>query len=363
MQLAHTADDGLAALLVGADSEGGVFLCQLGEAIAELVEVFLRLGLHSDTDYGIGEVHALEHDGCVFIAESVTGANILEAYACADITCRDAVHGVLVVTVHLEETAHALLLPAAGIVDIAAGFDLTGIHAEEGQASHIRVGSNLEGKGRGLLVLRGLAILFVTGVRTHANHIRGVQRTGQESTNVVEQRLHTLVLEGGATEHRSNLHAHRGSPQSCENLSISDTAGVVEELLHESLVVLSGGLNHLVAPLLSLVDHVGGNLLNAVLSAHRLAMPEDSLHLNEVHDALEVLFSADGDDHGHSLGAQHILHLANDLKEVGATAIHLVYISDTGDVVLVCLAPHGLRLGLHATNCAVGCHSTVEHTQ
>ena len=110
VQLAHAADDGLAALLVGADGEGGVLFGKFGKAVAELVEVLLGLGLHGNADDGIGEVHGLERDGCVLIGEGIAGVDVLEAYSSADVACADAIDRVLVVGVHLEEAADAFLL-------------------------------------------------------------------------------------------------------------------------------------------------------------------------------------------------------------------------------------------------------------
>ena len=57
MELAHTADNGLAGLVVGLDGESRILLRQLGERNPELVEVLLRFGLLGDTDDGIGELH------------------------------------------------------------------------------------------------------------------------------------------------------------------------------------------------------------------------------------------------------------------------------------------------------------------
>ena len=168
MQLAHAADDGLAALLVCADGEGRVFLCELCKSVAELVEVFLSLGLYGDTDNGIGEVHGLEGDGSTLVGEGVTGVNVLEADACADVACADAVNGVLVVGVHLEQTAHAFLLAGTDVVDVGASLHLAAIDAEEGQAAYVRIGCNLERECCCLLVLVWLTGLCLAGLGVDA---------------------------------------------------------------------------------------------------------------------------------------------------------------------------------------------------
>ena len=66
VQLTHTGDDGLAAVFVGVHTEGRVLFGELGKAIAQLVDVRLRLGLDGDTDHGVGERHALQRDGVTF---------------------------------------------------------------------------------------------------------------------------------------------------------------------------------------------------------------------------------------------------------------------------------------------------------
>ena len=92
-------------------------------------------------------------------------------------------------------------------------------------------------------------------------------------------------------------------------------------------------------------------------------MPQDGFHPEQVDDTLEILFGADGHCHYNRICTQDVLHLANDLEEVGAGAVHLVDVTHTGHVVLVSLTPYGLGLWLYAAYCAVGSDGTVEHTQ
>ena len=49
-------------------------------------------------------------DGMLLIAEGVTRADVLEAYASANVASVDRLHGDLLVRVHLEQTTDALLL-------------------------------------------------------------------------------------------------------------------------------------------------------------------------------------------------------------------------------------------------------------
>ena len=124
MELTHTADDGLACLLVGLYAECRVLFGELLKTDAELVKVFLSLGLYGDTDHRIGELHSLKHDGVVLVAECVTCAYILETYTGTDVTAADFLHRVLLVRVHLEQTRHTLLLARTGVENVATGVNV-----------------------------------------------------------------------------------------------------------------------------------------------------------------------------------------------------------------------------------------------
>ena len=147
----------------------------------------------------------------VLVAEGVAGADVLEADACADVAAADDLLGVLLVGVHLEETADALFLAGAGVEDVASGGHLAAIYAEEAESTDVGVGGNLEcegahgGLGAGLA---GLHLVFVVGVVSL--HCAGVFGGGEVCAYGVEQCLYALVLEGGAANHGVNLHGECG---------------------------------------------------------------------------------------------------------------------------------------------------------
>nr|ACM91102.1 hypothetical protein Xoryp_05010 [uncultured bacterium Rlip1] len=65
----------------------------------------------------------------------------------------------------------------------------------------------------------------------------------------------------------------------------------------------------------------------------------------------------------HSIGTQILMHLVDDLLEVGTRAVHLVDEGDARYAVFVGLVPHRLRLRLHATHGAEYRHHAVDDTQ
>ena len=127
--------------------------------------------------------------------------------------------------------------------------------------------------------------------------------------------------------------------------------------------MLCSKFDHLLTPFVALVNEFGGDIFHVVFSTHRLIVPKDSLHLDEIDDTLEVLFCTDGNRNHAGRSSEDILHLAYHFEEVGAGTVHLVYVADTGNVVFVSLTPYGFRLGLHATHCTVSSYCTVEDTK
>jgi len=105
----------LTGLLVGADLEGRVLVGEGAERLAELVLVGLRLRLDRDGDHRLGELHALEDDRLVGVAERVTGVVCLEADRGDDVAREDSFLVLPVVRVHLEEAGRCLLLVLRGV--------------------------------------------------------------------------------------------------------------------------------------------------------------------------------------------------------------------------------------------------------
>ena len=110
MELAHALDDGLAELLVDRDAEGGILEGQPIERHRHLLLIGLGLGLDLHLDDGIGEVHALEHDGLVRIAQRLAGAYVLQARQRNDVAGVGFLDLFAVVGMHQEHAPDALLL-------------------------------------------------------------------------------------------------------------------------------------------------------------------------------------------------------------------------------------------------------------
>ena len=139
---------------------------------------------------------------------------------------------------------------------------------------------------------------------------------------------------------------------------------VLEELHHELVVVLGGGLDELVAVHLGVVGELGGNLADRRVDALVVLVEEDGVHLDEVDDADERCpRRRSGAGCGTGRASEAVLHHADDVVEVGAGAVHLVDVGDARNAVGVGLAPDRLGLRLDAADGAEDRDGAVEHAQ
>ena len=365
VELTHTADNRLTRILVGVNREGRVLLSQLAQGDTELVEVLLGLGLYGQTDHRLGEGHLLQHDRCVLGAERVARADLLETYGCADVAGADGLHRVLLVGVHLVDTADTLAFAAARIEDVGTCIEFARVDAHESQTAYERIGGDLEGQPAERVALGRLARSLLAGARVGSDHCVDIQRRGQERHHVVEQQLDALVLERRTAEHRNDLHADSGLADRGEQLVGSDRIGILEEFLHQCVVRRSDLFDQLRTPLGSLGFHVLGNLLVGIIDQFGFfrIVVNDSPIIYKVYQAGKFVFRADGQYDGHRGGAEALLDLSADSQEVGSGTVHLVDVTQAGYAVLVGLTPYGLGLGLNAAHGAERRNGAVQHTK
>src|SRR4051812_5246811 len=368
VELAHALDDGLAGLLVLLGAERRVLFGELLDRGAELLLVGLRLGLDGDLDDRLRERHRLEDDLVVRVGQGVTGGGVLQADDRVDVTGGDRVDRVLLVGVHLEDLADALLAALGRIDDLSAGLEATRVDADVREPAEERVRDDLERERREGLVGVGVTLddlLLVADVV--ALDGGDVERRRQVVDDRVEHRLDAAVLERGAAEHRVELALDRHLADGALDL-LGRELLAAEVLLEQRVVALGDGLDQLRAVLLGLLDEVGRDLLDLVLGAHLdvtlgVAAPGQRAHVDEVDDALEVALGADRDLQHERLRAEALHDGVDGEVEVGAELVHLVDEANARDVVLVGLAPDGLGLGPNALLAVEHGDRTVEHAE
>ena len=93
-----------------------------------------------------------------------------------------------------------------------------------------------------------------------------------------------------AEPHRIGTKSNASVPARMARLiSASVTLVTGEVLLHQRVVAAGDRLEHLLAVLVGLVDHVGGDVDLVPLGAELLVVPDEGLHLHQVDEADERL--------------------------------------------------------------------------
>ena len=193
-----------------------------------------------------------------------------------------------------------------------------------------------------------------------------VQRRGQVVDDGVQQRLHTLVLERGTAHHGGERRGQHAAADGGLDLLNGDGVGVLQPQLHELVVVLGDGLQHLGAGQFGSFDHVSGDVRDLVVvegGFGDLERPDVGFHGDQVHLAPEVRLRADRQLQQHRGGVEAFTDGLDAVIEGGARAVQLVDVADARHTVLGGLAPNGLRLRLNTRDAVEHRHCTVEHTQ
>ena len=209
---------------------------------AELLLVALGLRLDGHVDDRVRERHRLEDDLVLRVAQRVAGGRVLEADHRVDVAGGRRVDGVLLVGVHLEQLADALLLALGRVDDLRAARHVTRVDPDVGELAEERVRRDLERQRRERLARVGRAhddVLVVAGtVALGGGH---VERRREVVEHGVEHGLDALVLERGPAQHGVDL-AGDGQRADAGLELLDGELLALEVLLHEGVVALRDAL-------------------------------------------------------------------------------------------------------------------------
>src|SRR5581483_833404 len=363
MQLAHAGDDGLPGLFVGADAEGRIFLRETLQGDAHLLLIGLGLRLDRLRNDRLGELHALERDDVVRIAQRLAGADLFHADARGDVAGADFFDLAALVRMHLQQPPDALFPALERVVDRVAGIQHTGVDAYIRERADERVGRDLERERRERLVVRrvtfGDGAVFVVEM---ALDRRAIHRRRQIIDHRVEHGLDAFVLERATTCDQHDFELQVALAQPLDDLFRGQRLAA-QVFLHELFVRLGRGFDHDFVGFLGLLQELRRDVFFLKAVSLGLFVPVNRLHFHEIDDALERLFRTDRQLNGHGVRAQALFQLGDDVLEVRAGAVHLVDERDARHLILVRLAPDGFRLRLHAADGAQHEDRAVEHAQ
>jgi len=201
-----------------------------------------------------------------------------------------------------------------------------------------------------------------TGLGVFALDRRHIERRRQEIDHRIEQRLDTLVLEGGAVENRDELAGKGSLADSSLDLVFADLL-IFEDLHHQFFIEVGGNIEKFGPVELGIVDQIGRNVDLVPAGPEILAVPHEGLHLHEVNDSLVVAFGPDRKLHDCNFFGETLLDGVEHEIEISAGSVHLVDEAHTGHVVTVGLTPNGFGLRLNACNPVEHGNRAIEHSQ
>jgi hypothetical protein len=175
VELAHAGNDGLACFLIGRDAECRIFIAELAESHAHLLLIGLGLWLDAERHDRLHEFDDFEDDRMLFVAESIGSQSVLESDGGGDLSGEDFLDLFALVGLEADDAAEALFLARRRIVYISAGFDGSGIDAEECQRADEWIVLKLESQSRERLFVICVAEDLFTCIRVYA-FIGGMSR-------------------------------------------------------------------------------------------------------------------------------------------------------------------------------------------
>ena len=143
--------------------------------------------------------------------------------------------------------------------------------------------------------------------------------------------------------------------------TVSDCA--FDELLKQLVVEFGNRFDHLLAIDLRLFEQVCRNFDHVELRAQRFIAPDHGLHLDQIDNALELIFRAHRNLNRYRTRAQTVDNRIDGMKEVRAYAVHLVDEANARDRILVRLPPYRFRLRLHTGDRIEHRYRAIQHTQ
>jgi hypothetical protein len=325
-----------------------------------LVRPGLRLDRHADDR--LREVHLLQQDRMVHVADGVPGSDRLEPHRGDDIARPRLFDLLTLVRVHLQETPEALFLVPGRIQHVAARAQRPAVDPQVGQLAYVRVRLNLEGQRRERLVSSDRSLDHFLGCRIDSRHGRHVGRRRKEIDHCIEQPLDSLVPEGAPAQDRDEQRLSGGATDRTDKL-FARGLPLVRVDLEELLVDLGQGLDQLEPGRLRFAAEVLGDIHLLPGGAEVLLAEDQGLLLDQIDETVEGLPRADRELHRVRVRPQALPHHRDHVGEIRSHAIHLVHEGEPGHPVLVRLSPDRFRLGLHTPDRAKYRHRSVEDPQ
>ncbi len=256
MEFALSFEDGLFEFFRHFHFPGGIFLVHTGEDNRKLLGVALCNGADGAGIFGGGIFDEVELHFATLLVEGVACAHVLELDGSADVARAELVDLGLDLSAYAENLGQALAASACHIVEVDAGGKCARHHFEVLYLADMRLNSGFEhiDTERAIAVGFHLVPLAVDG-SWHILYER--HHVAQEFHHAA----HAHILQGADAEHREYGTVNEPFADAFAHLVLREVA-LLEEFLHQSLVVFGSGLHQSLVQFLGALHLFGRNLLD-----------------------------------------------------------------------------------------------------
>ena len=261
MELTLSVHDDLAQLLALLYSPCGILLPHTLQSIHHLLCLSLVDGLDGAAVLGVGVLYEVEAILAILAVERVAGLHVLQLHGAANIACHQFLHLDTVGSGAYEELCHTFLAAAISVAQVVSLVYLAAHNLEILHLTDVRLHSCLEEEQAGGAFLAGYNLL-AAGIE-HARHLI---HKGYYVAQELHQAAHTHILAGAHTEDGEHATCCQALADTLAHLVLGKCIAL-EELLHQSLIVLGSSLHQCLVHLVGLFHLVGRHIFDSGLTA------------------------------------------------------------------------------------------------
>jgi hypothetical protein len=367
MQFSHAADQGLPGL-AGRDLHGGILPLEHVQGLSQLIPLGGALGFDGHRDDCLGEGDRLQQHRLARRTQRIARDGVPQS------DDRDDVPRLGLVDLHLAfggvdppQLGNVFFLVFSRVQDPRVRLQFAGVDADPGQVA----GSgrqHLEDQPAERLINAWLSAqvdsLFFQADALHRRHVQGAR---QVIGDAVQYRLDTDTVQRRTAIDGLNLQMDGGVPNHSTDQICRD-GFLLERQFHQLIAMAVQPFQHGLAPELSQIQAIVGNLADFDVSALRLRIEDQHLHLDQIDDASKRSLGmcrsgADRDLNRNRAAVQTLVDFIEGRFEIGALPVHFVDERQPRHFVPICLAPDCFALGFDAFAGAEHHHCSVQNTQ
>src|SRR5262249_54176077 len=233
-----------------------------------------------------------EHDLEIFVTKGVTGSDVPDADQSSDIARERGFDIYALVGLNHQDSADALALARARVVDDIPFLELPTIDTEEYQFADVRICPELKRERAEFGVIVGMNFNLLVRIGDNTDRGGNIEWRRQIIHNRIDERLDASFLEGGTAEHWNQLEP-AGQPANGRLELFRSDRLVLYDHFRDLVIFVGYCINQFRQCCLGGLFQLGGNICHRVLEPDLVIwIIDDGFLVNHVDDAIkDILFA------------------------------------------------------------------------